>query len=356
MIKVIKTPDKKEVTTVLGKDVHKIIEKYSDKEKYKQYREEWKKASTLEYTPKYPLQIDFELNYSCNFSCEMCTWSAENTAGRGKKTWFSFSAFKEVIDEGVQNGLKAIRLNYINEPLIRKDVIKFIEYAKLAGILDIYLSSNGSLLTEKMIRELIKSGLTRLQISIDATTKKTFDKIRQGGDFNKVVSNTLNFVKIRKELNVELPTLRVNFVKTDLNKHEYDDFISFWKDKVDSIGVQDLVNIMKPSTDKEISEKKFNCAQPFQHLTIRYDGSVLPCCTFFAAKIPIAKLSSREKISTEKNLHEVDTSKLPTQKIKDVWNGNLIESLREMHKKGEWFNNDVCKECVMSTANIDDTI
>ena len=356
MIKVIKTPNKKEVTTILGKDVHKIIEKYSDKEKYRQYREEWKKASTLQYIPKYPLQIDFELNYSCNFSCEMCTWSAENTAGRGKKTWFSFSAFKEVIDEGVQNGLKAIRLNYINEPLIRKDVIKFIEYAKTAGILDIYLSTNGSLLTEKMIRELIKSGLTRLQISIDATTKKTFDKIRQGGNFDDVVANTLNFVKIRKELNVELPTLRVNFVKTDLNKHEYDDFINFWKDKVESIGVQDLVNIMKPTTDIEISEKKFNCAQPFYHLTIRYDGSVLPCCTFFAAKIPIAKLSTKEKISAEKNLHEIDTSKLPTQKIQDVWNGTLIESLREMHKKGDWFNNDVCKECVMSTGNIDDAI
>ena len=356
MIKIIKTPDKKEVTTILGKDVHKIIEKYSDKEKYKQYREEWRKASTLQYTPKYPLQIDFELNYSCNFSCEMCTWSAENTAGRGKKTWFSFSAFKEVIDEGVQNGLKAIRLNYINEPLIRKDIIKFIEYAKNAGILDIYLSTNGSLLTKKIIRELIKSGLTRLQVSIDATTKKTFDKIRQGGNFDDVVANTLNFMKIREELNVELPTLRVNFVKTDLNKHEYNDFINFWENKADCIGVQDLVNIMKPSTDIENSKKKFNCAQPFYHLTIRYDGSVLPCCTFFAAKIPIAKLSTNEKVSAEKNLHEIDTSKLPIQKIKEVWNGTLIESLRDIHKKGEWFKNDICKECVMSTANIDDAI
>ena len=31
MLNVIKKPDKKEVTTILGKDVHKIIEKYSDK-------------------------------------------------------------------------------------------------------------------------------------------------------------------------------------------------------------------------------------------------------------------------------------------------------------------------------------
>ena len=175
MIKVIKKTNKKEVTTVFGKDVHEIVKRYSDKDKYSDYRKKWELASKLNYIPEYPLQIDFELNYSCNFSCEMCTWSAENAVGRGKKTWFSFGAFKEVIDEGVENGLRAIRLNYINEPLIRKDIIKFIEYAKNAGILDIYLSTNGSLLTKKVIHELIKSGLTRLQVSIDATTKKTFN-------------------------------------------------------------------------------------------------------------------------------------------------------------------------------------
>ena len=48
----------------------------------------------------------------------MCTWSAENNSNKGKTTWLSFDVFKETIDEGVDKGLKAIRLNYINEPLI----------------------------------------------------------------------------------------------------------------------------------------------------------------------------------------------------------------------------------------------
>ena len=298
MIKVVKRPEKKEVTTILGRDVHKIIEKYSDKKKYREYRELWKKASTLEIIPNYPLQIDFELNYSCNFTCEMCTWSAENTKGRGKSTWFSFEAFKEIIDDGVTKGLKAIRLNYINEPLIRKDIIKFIKYAKEKGILDIYLSTNGSLLKGNIAEEIINSGLTRIQVSIDAFTKETFDKIRQGGNFKAVVDNTVNFINLKKKLSKELPTLRVNFVKTDLNKHEYDDFINFWKDKADCLGVQDLVNIMKPTKSSK-EKKNFNCAQPFYHLTVRYDGSILPCCTFFAAKLPIAKLSTDKPVSQE---------------------------------------------------------
>jgi len=355
MIKIVKSPDKKEVTTILGKDVHEIIKKYKNKTLYEDYRNKWARASKLEYIPDFPLQIDFELNYSCNFTCEMCTWSAENTSGKGKKTWFSFDAFKEIIDQGVPLGLKAIRLNYINEPLIRKDIIDFIKYANKKGVLDIYLSTNGSLLKEKISRELIKSGLTRIQVSIDAYTKETFDKIRQGGNFSEVVENTMNFTKIRNEMNSELPTVRVNFVRTSLNENEYEDFVNFWKDKVDCIGIQNLINIMKP-TKKTQKKKKFNCAQPFYHLTVRYDGTILPCCTFFAAKLPIARLKTDKKISDEGNLHQIDFDKLPSSNIIKTWHSEEIQNLRKLHKEGKYYLNPVCNECVLSTSNYDDTI
>ena len=128
------TKNKHDITTILGKNVHEIVRKYSDQKKYDEYRINFEKAKkNLKFIPEYPIQIDFELNYSCNFSCSMCTWSVENAKGRGKSTWFNFKAFKEIIDEGVDKGLKAIRLNYINEPLIRKDIIDFIDYAKKKG-------------------------------------------------------------------------------------------------------------------------------------------------------------------------------------------------------------------------------
>ena len=342
-----------EVTTQLGSDVHKIIRKYSDPVKYDDYRERWKKAANLEEIPKFPIQIDFELNYSCNFSCSMCTWSSEVTSGKGKKTWFNFEHFKKVIDMGVDNGLSAIRLNYINEPFIRKDIFEFIKYAKLRGILDIYLSTNGSLLTENIIKKLIDSGLTRLQVSIDATTKETFNKIRQGGDFNKVILNTLNFIKIRNQKEKELPTLRVNFVKTKTNMHELDDFLEFWKDKADCIGLQDLVSIVKPNKSDK-NRGKYTCAQPFYHMTIRYDGSILPCCTFFGAKLPIARLS--EKFSDVKNINDVELNNLPILNIKETWNSEKMRELQKMHQEGRYYDNDVCRECVNSSSNHDETI
>ena len=91
-------------------------------------------------------------------------------------------------------------------------------------------------------------------------------------------------------------------------------------------------------------------------MTVRYDGSILPCCTFFAAKLPIAKLSTDKPVSQENNLHNIDTSELKNQSISDAWNNSLINHLRELHKKGEYYKNSICNECVLSTSNIDDEV
>ena len=48
------------------------------------------------------------------------------------------------------------------------------------------------------------------------------------------------------------------------------DFVNFWSDKADCIGIQDLVDIMRP-TKTQNKLKKFNCAQPFLSFTVRYD-------------------------------------------------------------------------------------
>lgn len=359
---------KTEVTTVIAKpDVDAVVREAINPEKYDEYRRQWKEVTNLNLVTEFPLQIDFELNYSCNFTCPMCTWNVESTEQKGKQTWFDFEVFKEVIDQGVTKGLRALRLNYINEPLIRKDIVKFISYARKAGILDIYFSTNGSLLTDDVSRSLIASGLLRLQISLDAHTKETYDKIRTGGNFDNVIKKVLRFLEIRDELNVKLPTLRVNFVKNDTNKHELDDFIKFWEDKADSIGIQDLVGVMKDygkKTEEEMKNMKlsgdFRCAQPFQRVTMRYNGTVLPCCTFFAAEIPIGQIKTniKTKFSDVDNIGLLDKSlksKLIIGTIQDIWQSEQMKFIRDIHKKGEFWRHPVCKKCVLSTAHFDET-
>ena len=358
--------EKSEFTTVISKsDTNNSVRTAVNSSEYDQYRETWNEVTNLNKITDFPTQLDFELNYSCNFTCPMCTWNAESTDGNSNDTWFDFEVFKEVIDDAVPKGLKSIRMNYINEPLLNRDIFKFISYARQAGILDIYFSTNGSLLTDDIIKKIINSGLLRLQVSLDAHTQETYEKIRTGGNFKDVIKKVLRFLEIRNEVSSKLPTLRVNFVKTEINKHETDDFIKFWEGKADSIGVQDLVGIMDgygKKSEEELEKIKlsgsFRCAQPFQHLTVRYDGTILPCCTFFGAETPIAQLKTEQEttFSTITNVGLLDKSlksKLIIRTIQEAWKSKEMEFFREIHKKGEFWRHPVCKKCVLSTSHFD---
>ena len=116
--------------------------------------------------------LRISLTERCNLRCLYCM-PKEGVELTPKKYLMQSNEIIYLAKLFVKYGVNKIRLTG-GEPLIRKDLIKFITYAKEAGILDIYMSTNGSLLTEKVSRQLVNSGLTRLQVSLDASTKETF--------------------------------------------------------------------------------------------------------------------------------------------------------------------------------------
>ena len=320
-----------ELTGIMNRDEMNKLSLVIEEKKWNDYRKQYDKAANLKLL-NFPIQIDFELNSSCNLKCPMCPISAESPKGKGKSTWFDFELYKKIIDYSYKEGTRAIKLNYVNEPLIRKDIIKFIEYAKSVGILDIYLSTNGMLLTEKISDELIDSGLTRLQISIDAISEETYQKVRPGGKLKTVITNLQNFLELKKKKNKITPLTRVNFVKTSLNESELDKFISYWSDKVDMIGVQEFVKPTKVKNNtitsrRSFKKKNFKCSFPFKQLVITNEKKILPCCTFWGEELPLNTLINPED-------------------LKNAWNSEKMLSLRKIHLNGDYQKITQCKNCV----------
>ncbi len=328
-----------ELTGIVGLEKMELLSKYVDANEWDKYRTLYDQASKLEVVTEHPLQIDFELNSTCNLKCPMCPLSVEVNSEKNSNL-FPFELFKEIISAGVKKGLSAIKLNYLNEPLLRADLEEFITYAKEAGILDIYLSTNGLLLSKARIHSLIEAGLSRIQISIDAYSEEVYDKIRPGSNYQKVVDNVINFIEIRNNLNLELPIVRVNFVKTELNEHQLDDFVSFWKDKVDMLGIQEMVK--PPKTTKEFGsnrteeKKNFQCSFPYKQLVITAEGNVLPCCTFYGEEMPLGN------IFEDNNLLR-------------YWKSSKMIELRKLHKNCDYQNNPICKKCIDGTMLTDET-
>jgi len=323
-----------ELTAVIGREKFDELGSIIGRERWNIYRDLYEKASNLEIITDYPIQIDFELNASCNMRCPMCPISAESAKGKGPKTWFPISLYKELVEDGVKRGLKAIKLNYVNEPLIRKDLIDFIAYAKEVGVLDIYLSTNGLLLSESMAKNLILAGLTRIQISIDAHTSVIYDQVRPGGNLEKIQKNIINLMALKNKLGSILPLVRVNFVRTELNEHELGEFMEYWSGRVDMIGVQEFVkppissHLIVSKTSEKKRERGFRCSFPFKQVVITNEKKILPCCTFWG-----------EHLALEQNC-------VDSESVIKAWNSPGMNSLREMHLKGEYWKSEICKKCV----------
>lgn len=284
------------------------------------FRERYHKAQKLEGFASFPLQIDFELNSTCQMKCGFCVHGHEKV----KKQTLPFETFKRVIDEGAMHGLCSIKLNYINEPLLLPDLTKYIDYARSKGVLNVYFATNGLLLTEAMSRKLIDAKVSKVMVSLDATTPETFEKMRHSARFSTIVANILKLIKLRDEKGVDYPLVRVNFLKTEINAHEADEFLKQWTGVADMVGYQEQLN--RPGTTDIKTDKTFKCAFPFKLVTVDSSGAILPCCTFSGREMPLGHI---DKMT-----------------ISEAWNNDRMTELKQLHRNGDGAMNPNCKHCM----------
>ena len=198
------------------------------------------------------------------------------------------------------------------------------------------LNCNGSATTPKRSQQILDSGLTRIRFSLDAFTPETYAKVRLGSiHLDRVKKNIETFLELKEKGNYKLPIVGVSFCHLKQNEHELDDFINFWQPKVDIVSIQ---KFMPPTLNKEKYKKyytsgqyqekpleKFHCVQPFHRVVFRNEY-IYPCCTSFNNDLRLGSIR--------------DT------KIYDAWHSPKMNEIREMHKKGEYYKNKTCKDCV----------
>jgi radical SAM protein with 4Fe4S-binding SPASM domain len=157
------------------------------------------------------------VTHACNLRCLHCF----RAAGETMRNELSTQEIRGIIDEFVR--LKGRSLIFSGgEPLLRKDIIEILEYAKERGVPDVHLLTNGTLITSEIARRLKKLEPISIQVSIDGSTAETHNKIRGEGSFERVI----NGIRRLKEagFNQSL-TLAMTIMK--INAHEIEDFIPF---------------------------------------------------------------------------------------------------------------------------------
>ena len=121
----------------------------------------------------------------CNLRCVYCMPS-EGIALMNADNILRYEELMRIAAIAVKHGITKIRITG-GEPLVRKGIVEFIEeLAKLKGIIDLSLTTNGVLLKEFAL-SLKRAGLTRVNVSLDSLNKERFHKITRGDFLENVM-------------------------------------------------------------------------------------------------------------------------------------------------------------------------
>jgi len=187
-----------------------------------------------------PTRINLSNWHKCNLKCVMCGCWRNIYKGRndrtkvitelkkkkieiekGKEAKLANKAYREV--RRLLPFLKAMRLTGAGEPLLRDDTLKILRQKNKPRRLEIELATNGLLLTPKIWREIEHNKFTCIDVSIDAASKSTYEKIRRGGNWDVLMKN-LNFISRLKKRR-EIERFILNFVVMKSNYNEIKAFV-----------------------------------------------------------------------------------------------------------------------------------
>ena len=305
---------------------------------YFEYRRRWNENPVDDVVEPFPVHLDIEATSNCNLKCSMCPRTemvANGTFWRVKS--FDFDLYCRLIDEGAEKGLASIKFNYLGEPLMNPRLVEMIRYAKDRGVVDVMFNTNATMLTERLARELVESGLDKLFFSVDSPDREHYNEIRVNADYDKVMRNIRRFMEIRREMNSLKPFTRVAMVRMKENEHEWQAFRDLFEPIVDAVGYQDYMDHSSQSkTDKGVievkatKETKFCCPQLWQRMFVHPDGVVSVCCVDSARVLSVGNIHNRT--------------------VEEIWTGSEYEKLRELHRTGRIDEISVCSKCPLALS------
>lgn len=107
-----------------------------------------------------------------------------------KQGIMDWDLYTRVVDECAALGITHVRMHNYGEALVHCRLVEKVRYAKQAGIREVGMISNGSLITDEVAQGLIDAGMDAINISLDAAGKEVFEATRVGLKYDKAISNT----------------------------------------------------------------------------------------------------------------------------------------------------------------------
>jgi len=288
-----------------------------------------------------PFSISFEPTTACNLRCPECPSglrSFTRPTGNLKQDLFT-----RVMDE-LGDDLWALTFYFQGEPYINPNFLDMVSLASRKGLYT-NTSTNAHFLTEEKAEATVRSGLSRLIISLDGTDQTTYSAYRREGELAKVIEGAERIVKWKRKLKSLTPQVVFQFLVVKPNEHQIPEARALAK----KIGVDDLwlktaqiydpkdEHPLIPMQDKyaryrrnasgvwEVKNKlEDSCWKMWHSCVITWDGRVVPCCF-------------------DKDAHHV-LGDLRTHSFRELWTSDAYNDFRRSLLKSR-SSIEICRNC-----------
>lgn len=174
--------------------------------------------------PKGPVRIELHPTDRCNLSCRFC-WRKGDHEIRSDME-LSEDKLLKIVDQAADLGVKEWIISGGGEPLIRKDTtIKVLRRIKKHGMWG-QLTTNGTLIDEKVAKSLVDMKWDQVQISIDGPKASIQNDIRQKDfSFKKSIEGAKLISNFKDKYNFDDPYLGFNIVINQMNHNKLGEMV-----------------------------------------------------------------------------------------------------------------------------------
>ncbi len=134
------------------------------------------------------------------------------------------------IAEDVFPRTKTLYLSCGFEPLMNKEFDWILEQTAPYRIPHLGFTTNGVLLGEEISKKCIETPVHEISVSLDGARAETFESIRPGAKWDRVIGNVHQLVELKRRVDSEFPRIRLNYVLMRRNIEEVVDFVDLAKD------------------------------------------------------------------------------------------------------------------------------
>ena len=279
----------------------------------------------------------------CNLKCRFCDFHSNHDQVFNKqKGIMSMATFNQVMENvlSLPFKFKVSYFNLLGEPLLNSNLANMIHIARSNDIAERYsISTNGILLTDSVLQELIKAGTDTFIVNLDTARINRYKEFKGSDKLDIVLDNIFNAIEVISSqkrfisLNIKCTHQSGSYGITEEDTESVLLLFRKYAENSDRIHIYCLKEFNWYTEAKEAKLKADHrlCDQPFFQVAIHHDGTVSWCCMDINFDMKLGKLASKDSLS-------------------EMLQSGKLRAIRNIHLSGNLDSLPVCKYCEVRPA------